>query len=203
MAEAASDGGGAEGIDEEEEAENTWVNRVHTTVNRLYHTNSRIAGVRTELPRSVRVEHVPHEEFSGSATLRFDTDRRDHVLTKVEAVPGIREENDAGLFSWTNPVTGEQRGGLVALPPAAWAHWDPRRRVWARRSSSSSRLTGSSQCWPAMTANGPPPEGRVRVHAPKSPRFDPILFFVPLPPTRHRLPASFLFCTLCAPWLCS
>ena len=32
-----------------------------------------------------------HDVFSGTATLVYDEDRRDHVLTKVEAVPGVRE----------------------------------------------------------------------------------------------------------------
>lgn len=58
---------------------------------RYYRTDSRISGVRTQLPQSVRVEHIPHDEFSGIATLEYDNQRRDHVLKKVETVPGIRE----------------------------------------------------------------------------------------------------------------
>lgn len=58
---------------------------------RYYRTDSRISGVRTLLPQGVRVEHVSHEEFSGVATLTFDNERRDHVLKKVETIPGIRE----------------------------------------------------------------------------------------------------------------
>lgn len=143
--------------EEDEEEGSTWVNAVHATVSRMYHTNSRIAGVRTELPRSVRVEHKSHDEFGGTATLEYNEERKDHVLTKVEAVPGLREENDLG-FSWIDPVTGEQRGGLVALPPAEWAHWDAKKRCWTCKASST-RLSGSAQCWPAM--RGPPLEGRV------------------------------------------
>ena len=134
-----------------------WVNVVHSQVSRMYHTNSRIAGVHSGLPRSTRVEHAPHEEFSGTATLRDDPERRDHVLTKVEAIPGLREENDFG-FKWQDPVTGEMRGGLVALPPLEWSHWDHKKRCWTRKSSSS-RLSQNAPCWQAM--NGPLPEGRV------------------------------------------
>ena len=61
---------------------------------RYYRTDSRITGVRTELPPCVRVEHVSHAEFSGEAVLDYDVERRDYVLTKVEAVPGIREVTD-------------------------------------------------------------------------------------------------------------
>ena len=60
---------------------------------RYYRTDSRITGVRSgaHLPTSLRVHHVSHEEFGGVATLEYDEERRDHVLTKVEAVPGVRE----------------------------------------------------------------------------------------------------------------
>jgi hypothetical protein len=80
------------------------------------------------------------------------------VLTKVEAVPGIREENEHS-FKWADPVTGELRGGLVAFPPREWSDWDGKRRVWCR-TGASRRLSGSRDVWPAMGA--PLPEGRVR-----------------------------------------
>jgi len=59
---------------------------------RYYRTDSRVSGVRAAtLPGSLRVHHVAHDAFEGAATLVYDVDRRDHILTKVEAVPGVRE----------------------------------------------------------------------------------------------------------------
>jgi hypothetical protein len=125
---------------------------------RYYRTDSRIAGVRANTPSNLRVEHLPHEEFSAPAVILYDEERKDHVLVKVEAVPGIREENEYG-FKWMDPVTGQARGALVAFPPSEWSVWDCKRRVWCR-GGSSRRLSGSREVWPAM---GPAlPEGRVR-----------------------------------------
>jgi hypothetical protein len=66
------------------------------------------------------------------------------------------QENDHG-FQWTDPVTGESRGALVAFPPAEWAQWDGRRRAWVRLGASE--LSGSREVWPAMGAELP--EGKV------------------------------------------
>ena len=132
---------------------------------RCYRTDSRVAGVRVDdLPHSLRVRHVAHEDFSGSATLEYDEERRDHCLTKVEAIPGLREENDWG-FSWFDPVSGEERGGLVAFPPHEWSSWDFKRRAWCRQPTSamaSPRLSEARAVWPAM--GGPLPEGRVSTY---------------------------------------
>ncbi len=64
-------------------------------VRRQYRTDSAVTGVKVPLPPCVRVEHVAHDVWatreSQAATLEYDEERRDYLLTKLEAVPGIRE----------------------------------------------------------------------------------------------------------------
>ena len=107
-------------------------------------------------PPNLRVEHVSHEEFA-ETSIKFDVERRDYVLSKIETIPGLREENEHG-FQWTDPVTEQVQGGLVAFPPSEWSSWETRRRVWCRTGSSSPRLSEARQVWPAVSEL---PEGRV------------------------------------------
>jgi hypothetical protein len=90
-----------------------------------YNRERRVAGVSVELPRLTRVVPVAHGAYAGS-TLTFSDDRQDYELSKLEAVPGIRE---------TNPLLGAK----IALPPRGdWA-WDGDQLLWVAASTAEAK----------------------------------------------------------------